>query len=334
MNDEIIDLVERTNRIVILSDSDGEASFDSAYVNYSSSSDAEENINPNSGNERGVGEKKSKMSRVSKAAFRRNRQSLAEAIFSEFNRVAFDGKLASVEVFWSTKLRTTAGLTRLKKNMTNMRPGIPQERIASIELSTKVLDSTERLRSTLLHEMVHAAAWVVDGVSKPPHGNCFKKWAKIAMRQIPNVKVTTTHDYEIHFKYAWVSIRVLEGWRFNFALLNNFFFHIQACTSKGCTFVVKRHSKSVDLNRHCCGKCKGRLVEIHPQTGNEADRSPKQKAPLSGYNLFVKQNSQAVRERLINSQRALGMNTPRVSQPEVIKECAKLWKEQKQREQE
>ena len=32
-------------------------------------------------------------------------------------------------------------------------------RVATIELSTKVIDDEERLRSTLLHEMCHAAQW-------------------------------------------------------------------------------------------------------------------------------------------------------------------------------
>jgi hypothetical protein len=86
-----------------------------------------------------------------------------------------------------------------------MRPGSPKRRFASIELSTKVLDDPERLGSTLLHEMVHAAAWIIDGVSKPPHGACFKKWANVSMKRIPGTVVTTTHDYEIQYKYAWVS---------------------------------------------------------------------------------------------------------------------------------
>jgi predicted SprT family Zn-dependent metalloprotease len=111
-----------------------------------------------------------------------------------------------VDIEWSTKLRTTAGLTRLKQSRMNMRPGLPLDRTASIELSTKVLDTVDRLRSTLLHEMVHAAAWIVDGVSKPPHGTCFKRWARKAMKSIPGVVVTTTHNYEIEFKYAWVSL--------------------------------------------------------------------------------------------------------------------------------
>ena len=34
-------------------------------------------------------------------------------------------------------------------------------RASKIDLSTKVLDSSDRLRDTLIHEMCHAAAWVV-----------------------------------------------------------------------------------------------------------------------------------------------------------------------------
>lgn len=142
---------------------------------------------------------------MSKKQFKKRRQALTHDLFSEFNKKAFGGKLESVQLLWSTKLRTTAGLTRLKKSVQNMRPGIPQSRHATIELSTKVLDCQERLEATLLHEMVHAAAWIIDSVSNPPHGAAFWKWAKVAMRKVPGIVVTTTHSYEIEYKYAWVS---------------------------------------------------------------------------------------------------------------------------------
>lgn len=48
---------------------------------------------------------------------------------------------------------------------------------ARIELSTKVVDSVDRLQRTLLHELCHAAAWLIDHVAKPPHGTHFKYWA-------------------------------------------------------------------------------------------------------------------------------------------------------------
>ena len=192
----------------------------------------------------------------------------------------------------------------------SMRPGVPLERLASIELSTKVLDDEERLESTLLHEMVHAAAWLVDGVAKPPHGECFKKWARTATSKT-GIQVTTTHDYEIQYKYAW------------------------ACTAPTCDFVVKRHSRSVDTKRQCCGKCRGKLIEVEVPPANfqkstsksTFQHTPKKKKELSGYNLFVKQQSKGVRERLLHAQRKQGIVDPKVSQSDVMKECGRLWRE-------
>jgi hypothetical protein len=106
----------------------------------------------------------------------------------------------------------------------------------------------------------------------------------------------------------------------------------------GCNFVVKRHSRSVDLSKHCCGRCKGKLVEINvpqqqgPKTmaSQEIDRTPRKKAPASGYNLFVKEHSKSVRERLLRAQRAQGVQRPTVAQSDVMKECAKLWRQEKE----
>jgi predicted SprT family Zn-dependent metalloprotease len=57
--------------------------------------------------------------------------------------------------------------------------------------------SCHRLRNTLLHELCHVAVWMIDGIQKPPHGKRFKYWAKKAMRAVPDIRVTTYHDYEI-----------------------------------------------------------------------------------------------------------------------------------------
>ena len=40
-----------------------------------------------------------------------------------------------------------------------------------MELSSKVLDRPDRLRRTLVHELCHVAAWLIDHTSKPPHGS-------------------------------------------------------------------------------------------------------------------------------------------------------------------
>ena len=141
-------------------------------------------------------------SRSKATAFSKNRDTLTSHTFSEFNLKAFEGALSSVTVTWSNKLNTTAGITRMRGKLGKDNA---HTRVATIELATKVIDNEERLRSTLLHEMCHAAQWLVDGIHKPPHGAQFKKWANISMRKIRDVEVTTTHDYQISYKYAWVS---------------------------------------------------------------------------------------------------------------------------------
>ena len=206
-----------------------------------------------------------------KAAFRKNRDHITKSTFDEFNRNAFQEKLGMVEVVWSRRLNSTAGKTRLQKCTNDMTPGVPLKRHAIIELSTKVVDDEEKLRTTLLHELVHAAVWIFEGVSRPPHGVLFKKWSRIAMSKVPDVIVTTTHTYEIQYKYEW------------------------ACVQPRCSFTVGRHSRSIDILRHRCGRCTGELIEI--------SKSGKRAQP-SAYNLFVKEHSKTVRERLVNSQKA------------------------------
>jgi hypothetical protein len=132
-------------------------------------------------------ESKAKKS-ISKAAFRCSREAMGAETFVTFDNTAFGGRLgaAKVTLEWSNKLRATAGMARLR---TTRRPGCKPVLTASIEMSSKVVDDPHRLRTTLLHEMCHAAAWMIDGVSKPPHGKCFQKWAQIAMTHVPDIEV-------------------------------------------------------------------------------------------------------------------------------------------------
>jgi len=117
-----------------------------------------------------------KTSSINSRAFKQQREKLSMQLFDDYNSKAFDNALSLVPVVWSKRLLTTAGLTRLKRK--------GQIKSASIELSVKVIDDLERLRATLLHEMCHAAQWLVDGVAKPAHGDCFKKWARVAMKKV------------------------------------------------------------------------------------------------------------------------------------------------------
>lgn len=102
----------------------------------------------------------------------------------------------------------------------------------------------------------------------------------------------------------------------------------QACSKPGCPFLVKRQSRSVDVEKHCCGRCKGRLVEVNAKTATTS-RTEKKRSSPSGYNLFVKEQSKVIREKLMAVQRSEGQKNPKVSQSDVMKECARLWQQKK-----
>jgi predicted SprT family Zn-dependent metalloprotease len=235
------ELIERTKEIIILSDDDGDGFVQEpkprrkAFTKRCIPQPLAEKPKPES-----------------KLAFRKRREDLSRQLLVTFDRTVFDSKLlvsargcegAVVALSWSNKLRTTAGLTRLKSIgnpfLTKSQPD-SRIRTAVVELSTKVIDSEMRLRSTLLHELCHAAAWIIDGIAKPAHGPCFQRWAKHAMKSVPDVTVTTRHNYEIDFKYTWVCINYPDA----------------------CQTIIQRHSRSVNPERHVCGHCKGRLQEV------------------------------------------------------------------------
>lgn len=131
--------------------------------------------------------------KISLKEFKKRRESLAAETFARFDRDAFNGRLASVELSWSNTLRTTAGITK----MVSIGRGTSQERKeAKIELAAKVIDDMDRLQATLLHEMVHAIAWLVDGGTG--HGKCFQKWAMFAMQKVRLVWVCLLLDLHIY----------------------------------------------------------------------------------------------------------------------------------------
>jgi predicted SprT family Zn-dependent metalloprotease len=251
--------------------------------------------------------------------FLRNRKALAQQLFLEYDRVVFGGALSSggaCTIQWSNRLTTTAGATAMPMN----------SRTAKVSLSSKLLDRESRLRCTLMHELCHAAAWIVDGVNSPPHGKAFRRWGDRAERLVPGIKVSTTHTYEIEHKHAW------------------------KCKNQACGQVYRRMKRIIDVNRHCCGVCKGRLSEIvNQQRVTEEASIPKPKAPLTAYQRFVQEQAPIVRRQLeaqasakvvlypsagnrsasTPKTTAQAPGTAKVSQSEVMKECARLWQAQK-----
>ena len=211
-------------------------------------------------------------------------------LYAEFNDIVFDSQLPKdLEIDWSIRLNKTAGLTYT--NYKNDGGSNARVRNARIELSSKVLTDLHRLKATLLHELCHAAAWIIDGVRKPPHGKAFKKWGNVAKEYYPNEAVTTCHNYEIHYKYQW------------------------KCTQPDCTWKFGRHSKSLSIEKHRCGKCSSKIEFIGKFDSNG---NLMKERKVSEYQKFVKKMNKIVR-----------LENPSYDFGEIQQHISKLWEEEK-----
>ncbi|MBW0478299.1 hypothetical protein O181_018014 [Austropuccinia psidii MF-1] len=171
--------------------------------------------------------------------FAKRRDELAEGLIEKLDDQVFGNQLpAQLALVWSKRLNTTAGRakwTTVKDSAGN----ILREKV-EIELSTKVVDSVEKLRNTLAHELCHVATWIIDRQKDEKHGRYFKAWARKIHKLMPEIEVTTKHHYKIAYKFNW------------------------RCTNDDCDITYGRHSKSIKVNKHMC-ICGASLVEI-PRT--------------------------------------------------------------------
>uniref|UniRef100_UPI00398ECB8A germ cell nuclear acidic protein isoform X1 n=2 Tax=Pristiophorus japonicus TaxID=55135 RepID=UPI00398ECB8A len=188
--------------------------------------------------------------------FKRNREELTQELYSLYNKSIFQQKLPEkLEITWNKKMRKTAGYCVTGQK----RDGVLQ-RYARIELSEKVCDSAERLRDTLIHELCHAATWLINNV-RDGHGPFWKLYAQKSMLIHPELPlVTRCHAYEINYKYTYQCSR---------------------CKNK-----LGRHSKSLDTQRFICALCMGPLVLL---TNMMKDSTPAKKE-LAPFAKFVKEN--------------------------------------------
>ena len=187
---------------------------------------------------------------------------LAEELFTRFNHEVFDNRLpplgsAAMALQWNPKLLKSAGRCALIREP-RMLQLLPPKRKARIELSAKILDSHERVAQTLAHEMCHAAQWLIDGETKPPHSQIFWKWAALFQERIPSMRITRCHSYKIYYKYQWIC--------------------------GGCGAWFGRHTKSIATEEVVCGRCKSKLTYqgAFDRDGNEIK--------LSGFAKFVQES--------------------------------------------
>ncbi|KAM8934229.1 germ cell nuclear acidic protein [Pelodytes ibericus] len=188
--------------------------------------------------------------------FKQKKEELTARLYTLYNHTIFDLKLPeNMEILWNKKMRKTAGycVTGQKK--------LPfLERYARIELSEKVCDSADRLRDTLIHEICHAATWLINGV-RDGHGQFWRFYAKKATVIHPELPmVTRCHSYEINYKFTYECSR---------------------CKNK-----LGRHSKSLDTEKFVCALCKGKLVLLG---STRKDGSPAG-SQLTPFAKFVKEN--------------------------------------------
>ena len=218
-------------------------------------------------------EKRKKLVKMAKTKFKKEREGMTSQLYTTFNEVLFDRQLpTTMEVTWNPRLRKTAGLTYMQKRF--------NQYVARIELSTKVVDTYEKLEQTLCHEMCHAATWIVNHVSKPAHGPSFKSWGQHAHRVLPFLKVTTCHQYDIHFKFRY------------------------QCTNEECLTEFGRHSDSIDVKRKVCGKCRAPIVALGRFN---ADGTPAKPRAASGFSLFTKEHYKHTRKANMSHQETMNV---------------------------
>ena len=203
--------------------------------------------------------------------FKTSKAELAVRLYHLYNMEIFENALPDdMEITWNVRLTKTAGLCYSKRH----RKHNIETRSSRIELSTKVIDSGDRLRDTLIHEMCHAASWIISGY-RDGHGPLWRTWAEKAMGRFPELPVIDRcHSYQINTKYTYRCVQ--------------------------CGYSIGRHSKSLDTERKVCGHCHGRFQLVtntgagagasqSSQPGSSQTPGGKVRAPTPFAN-FVKEN--------------------------------------------
>lgn len=105
--------------------------------------------------------------------YKTHRDVLMKKLFELYNEKIFDGAIPKdTPLEWNDRIRQTAGFC-YNRRITRRNGTV--ERHARIVLAPKILDTAARLRDTLVHEMCHAATWIVNNVVDG-HGSYWKAW--------------------------------------------------------------------------------------------------------------------------------------------------------------
>jgi predicted SprT family Zn-dependent metalloprotease len=244
------------------------------------------------------GATKTAADREAKKAFEKAKHEIASKFLQELDNAITDGKLAElaastggIKLQWSNKLNTTAGRANWKRETIRTRvpnsgeTTVVHKHHAAIELAEKVIDDEHRLLNVVAHEFCHLANFMISNITTNPHGREFKAWAAKCSRSFGGrgIEVTTKHSYDIDFRYVW------------------------ECAACGMAF--KRHSRSINPERHRCGACKGELRQTKPVPRANNGKT-------SDYQKFMKEQMKLLREE-----------NPGSPQKNIMKLVATKWAE-------
>ncbi|KAF2259978.1 hypothetical protein CC78DRAFT_502352, partial [Lojkania enalia] len=293
----------------IASDSDSNASFPSPTTSPKKSrSPLKANIPPNSPTVANI--------HAQQKSFQAKKHALAQSFLANLDTIITNGQIAQlsrstggIKLAWSRSLLTTAGRATWRREQLRLRTGplstdLKQEirHHCTIELAEKIIVDESRLYNVLAHEFCHLTTFMISNIRNAPHGKEFKGWAKLVSDRFQHlgVQVTTKHSYEISYKFVWT------------------------CTN--CLYEFKRHSRSVNPERHSCGRCRGRLVQTKPvPRGAAAAATPGGKREMSEYQVFVKRNFGRVKREM--AERGVDYQMGK-----VMEEVAREYRETKERE--
>ena len=187
-------------------------------------------------------------------AFAKRRKCLADTSYAVFNEKVFGNKLpTNLPITWELK-KGCAGYCLLTGNKN-------YPTVDLINLCPNYNKTESDMKTTLLHEMCHAAAWLFD--KKVTHCKVWLKYIKIAERHYP--------------EYSPIGRSLLSGWEYPYF-----------CSNVNCSAEFFSHTRST---RKFCRKCNFPIVL--PPFWREPARFAR---PLNKFACYVQSNYQKVKQ--------------------------------------
>ena len=166
-----------------------------------------------------------------------------QRLWADLNALYFDQRLPPIQILWSSRLTSTAGLF-VSQHGPRDRWITPEERhgvgrVIRLSLPLHRRQPLSTIRNTLAHEMIHQ--WQFDVKKcRPSHGPEFRRLMNLMNRDGLGISIYHTLHKEVDAlaKYAWQCV--------------------------GCGRSYARQRKSLSVHRHRCGECHGMLREMSP----------------------------------------------------------------------